>query len=204
MAEGVFITFEGIDGVGKSTQAVHLCSVLESLGHLTLHTREPGGTRIGAEIRRILLDPSLQELQPQTEILLYAADRAQHAAQVIQPALADGRIVVCERFIDSSLAYQGFGLGWDRAAIARINSWAVNGLAPRLTIYLDQEPQHALKRAGQDRIEQRTLAYYQRVRSGFLQMAREDSARYVVVDAGGTIAEVSQRILDTVQRRLTQ
>ncbi len=203
MAEGIFITFEGIDGVGKSTQAGQLRSALEAKGHAVIHTREPGGTRIGAAIRRILLDPELDELQPQTEILLYAADRAQHAAQIIRPALVAGQIVICERFIDSSLAYQGYGLGWDRTAIASINGWAVDGLTPSLTIYLDQEPEQALKRAGRDRIEQRTVEYYQKVRSGFLQMAQEQPARYSVIKAGASIAEVSKRVLDTVQRRLT-
>jgi len=203
MAGGTFITIEGIDGVGKSTQAVCLRDALESKGHSVVHTREPGGTRIGGEIRRILLDPELKELNPQTEILLYAADRAQHAAEILIPALDRGQIVICERFVDSSVAYQGYGLGWDIEAIVRINHWAVNGLTPSLTIYLDQIPQRALKRAGRDRIEQRTLEYYARVRNGFLEMAERYGGRLVVVKAEGSIEAVAEQVWDTVQRRLT-
>ena len=202
MAEGYFLTIEGIDGVGKSTQAQHLCNALRQHGHSVIHTREPGGTRIGQRIRDLLLDPLLEEFDPQTEILLYAADRAQHTAEVITPALRTGHWVVCERYVDSSIAYQGYGLGWDQRAIAEINAWAVQGSTPDLTLCLDQEPRSSLERAGRDRIEQRTLGYYQRVRQGFLAIAEEHNQRCVVIDAEGTIAEVHARMWDAVQRRL--
>ena len=127
MEEGLFITLEGIDGVGKSTQAQLLVEYFTEKGCDVVHTFEPGGTKLGQSIRRMLLDPENQQLAPVTEILLYAADRAQHVAEVIQPALAQGKVVVCERYIDSSVAYQGYGLGLSVDMIAAVNKLAQTG-----------------------------------------------------------------------------
>lgn len=202
MKEGIFITIEGIDGVGKSTQARQLAQRLDAAGRSVLHTWEPGGTAVGQRIRNLLLDASLPEMVPQTEILLYAADRAQHGAEVIVPALGRGQVVVCERFVDSSLAYQGYGLGWDCKAIAEINYWALGGLMPDLTLCLDHEPQKALGRAGQDRIEQRDLDYYHRVRAGFLELAAAEPQRWAIVPAGGSAAHVAVLVWEEVRRRV--
>ena len=202
MADGVFITLEGIDGVGKTTQAQRLQKRIAAEGYGVVHTREPGGTAIGSKIRSILLDADHKDMVAATEILLYAADRAQHAAQVILPALQRGDWVVCERFIDSSLAYQGYGLGWDRKAIAQINQWAVLDLTPQLTICLDHDPALALSRAGRDRVEQRTLEYYRKERFGFLDMAAQAPSRWAVISAAGDMDHIELLVWEQVQRRL--
>jgi dTMP kinase len=202
MGDGLFITLEGIDGVGKTTQALLLVEYFESLGREVVHTFEPGGTDLGQAIRRMLLDPKNQNLAPVTEILLYAADRAQHVEEVVKPALREGKIVICERFIDSSVAYQGYGLGLSVEGILAVNQLAAGGLEPNLTIYLDAEPSAALVRVGGDRIEQRALEYYERVRAGFLAIARENTHRVVVVPADGTKEEVSERVQRLITGRL--
>ncbi|MGI6640265.1 MAG: dTMP kinase [Limnochordia bacterium] len=204
MAEGLFITLEGIDGVGKSTQAQLLVEYFTEKGCDVVHTFEPGGTKLGQSIRRMLLDPENQQLAPVTEILLYAADRAQHVAEVIQPALAQGKVVVCERYIDSSVAYQGYGLGLSVDMIAAVNKLATDGLEPNLTICLDAEPETALARVGGDRIEKRALSYYERVRAGFLSIAAQNPQRVIVVSAEGLETEVAQRVQRSVVGRLAQ
>ena len=204
MAEGLFITLEGIDGVGKSTQAQLLVEYFTEKGCNVVHTFEPGGTKLGQSIRRMLLDPENQQLAPVTEILLYAADRAQHVAEVIQPALAQGKVVVCERYIDSSVAYQGYGLGLSVDMIAAVNKLATDGLEPNLTICLDAEPETALARVGGDRIEKRALSYYERVRAGFLSIAAQNPQRVIVVSAEGLETEVAQRVQRSVVGRLAQ
>ncbi|HHT73275.1 MAG TPA: dTMP kinase [Firmicutes bacterium] len=204
MEEGLFITLEGIDGVGKSTQAQLLVEYFTEKGCDVVHTFEPGGTKLGQSIRRMLLDPENQQLAPVTEILLYAADRAQHVAEVIQPALAQGKVVVCERYIDSSVAYQGYGLGLSVDMIAAVNKLATDGLEPNLTICLDAEPETALARVGGDRIEKRALSYYERVRAGFLSIAAQNPQRVIVVSAEGLETEVAQRVQRSVVGRLAQ
>ena len=186
MQQGFFITFEGIDGVGKTTQAIELKKSLEVQGREVIHTFEPGGTPLGQKIRALLLNPEHQNLKSMTEILLYAADRAQHVYEVIRPALSEGNIVLCERFVDSSVAYQGYGLGLDIEAIKTVNQWATGGLIPDLTIYFDADPIHSLTRTKGDRIEQRTIEYYQRVRTGFLEIAKVEPDRVKVISALGT------------------
>ncbi len=204
MGDGLFITFEGIDGVGKTTQALLLVEYLEGLGYDVVHTYEPGGTELGQAIRRMLLDPKNRNLAPVTEILLYAADRAQHVEEVVRPALCEGKVVVCERYIDSSVAYQGYGLGLSVEGILAVNQLAAGGLEPNLTIYLDAEPSAALVRAGGDRIEQRALEYYERVRGGFLAIAQQNEHRVFVVPAHGTKEEVSERVQRLIAGRLSK
>lgn len=182
-AAGGFLSFEGIDGVGKSTQAQRLVAKLQSEGYSVLHTWEPGGTAIGAKIRNMLLDPDDHVMGSHTEVLLYAADRAQHVHEVIRPALQRGLLVVCERYLDSSLAYQGFGLELGAQSIRAINEWGTAHLLPDLTILLDADPAEALFRAGGDRIETRTLEYYRKVRAGFIEIANEAPERVQRVNA---------------------
>lgn len=201
MQQGLFITLEGIDGVGKTTQAVLLKECLESQGHQVLHTFEPGGTHLGSQIRELLLNPKHEELHSMTEILLYAADRAQHVYEIILPALEKGKTVLCERFVDSSIAYQGYGLGLDIAAIQAANNWATGGLSPNTTIYLDANPADSLLKTKGDRIEQRTLDYYARVRSGFLTIAQSEPERVKVISAAGTREDVAARVLEALRGR---
>lgn len=199
MHRGLFITLEGIDGVGKTTQALLLREYLEQKGHTVVHTFEPGGTELGSRIRQLLLDPAHTELSSMTEILLYAADRAQHVHEKVRPALTAGKTVVCERFVDSSLAYQGYGLGLGLEAIRAVNHWATGGLEPDLTIYLDADPAVCLARTKKDRITQRDLDYYSRVRKGFLTMAQAASGRVKVISATGTVEEVAAQVLQAVE-----
>ena len=201
MGKGVFITFEGIDGVGKTTQLNILCKQLQKLGYTVVKTREPGGTCLGRQIRQILLAPTDQAISQQAEILLYAADRAQHVQEIVKPALAAGKIVVCDRYVDSSIAYQGYGLGWDVEAIVQINQKAIDGLMPHLTLCLDNEPELTLTRTKGDRIEQRDIAYYQRVRQGYQEIAQQYSERFKIISAQGSIEEVSQRVWKIIQER---
>lgn len=202
MQQGLFITFEGIDGVGKTTQAVQLKKSLEVQGKEVLHTFEPGGTQLGQQIRALLLNPEHENIQSMTEILLYAADRAQHVYEVIRPALAEGKIVLCERYVDSSVAYQGYGLRLDINAIKDVNQWATGGLVPDLTIYFDADPLYSLTKTDGDRIEQRTIEYYNRVRNGFLEIAENEPERVIVISALGTRQEVADRVEQVLKGRL--
>lgn len=202
MGAGSFITFEGIDGVGKTTQALLLVDFLRDLGFEVVHTYEPGGTALGQSIREMLLDPNNHNLAPVTEILLYAADRAQHVDEVVRPALAEGKVVVCERYIDSSVAYQGYGLGLSIDVIMAVNKLATGGLEPNLTVYLDAQPKASLTRVKGDRIEQRTLEYYEKVRAGFLSIAEQNTHRIAVVSAEGSKSEVGERVRELIAGRL--
>ncbi|HHT36814.1 MAG: dTMP kinase [Candidatus Wallacebacter cryptica] len=201
MNQGVFITFEGIDGVGKSTQLDLLYSKCLELGYSPVRTREPGGTELGKRIRQLLLDPASGEISAQAEMLLYAADRAQHVAQVIKPALEAGKIVLCDRYMDSTLAYQGYGLDRDVSLIRQVNCWAVDGLMPQITFCLDHDPQIVLKRTRGDRIEQRNLEYYQKVRMGYHKIAEQEPDRFFLIDASDTIEQVFDTIWDIIARR---
>jgi len=201
MHKGSFITLEGVDGVGKTTQALMLKEYLEERGQEVCHTFEPGGTHLGSQIRSLLLNPEHSELHSMTEILLYAADRAQHVYETIRPNLEAGRTVLCERFVDSSIAYQGYGLGLDIDGIKQVNHWATGGLVPDLTIYFDADPAESLLKTKGDRIEQRTLEYYARVREGFLTMARNEPQRFKVISAKGTRDEVASRVLEVLEGR---
>lgn len=202
---GVFITLEGGDGAGKTTQAELLGTWLESLGAEVVRTREPGGTPLGAEVRRLLLHggDEIGAVDPRAEALLYAADRAQHVAQVVRPALARGAIVVQDRYIDSSLAYQGAGRVLDIDDVRRISEWASGGLWPQLTVLLDVPAELAVERRGTrggaaDRLEAEAREFHEAVRHGFLRFAEADPDRFLVLDAGGTAADLQARIRDRV------
>lgn len=201
MKQGLFITLEGVDGVGKTTQALLLKKFLEEKGNQVLHTFEPGGTSLGSQIRELLLNPEHQELHFMTEILLYAADRAQHVNETVRPALDKGQTVICERFVDSSIAYQGYGLGLDINVVKTVNNFATGGLVPDLTIYFDADPAESLIKTKGDRIEQRTLDYYARVRNGFLTIARDEPHRFRIISAEGTREAVAARVLEALGGR---
>jgi dTMP kinase len=197
---GVFIAFEGGEGAGKSTQLRRLQEELAARGHDVVVTREPGATPAGAKIRSLLLDPATGGLAPRAEAMLYAADRAQHVATVIRPALDGGAVVLTDRYVDSSLAYQGAGRELDVEEVARLSRWATEGLRPDLVVLLDVDPVVGLARAGSepDRIESESLEFHQRVRDGFLHLAEDDPERYLVVPADQPPEDVFAAVLARV------
>jgi dTMP kinase len=199
----LFITFEGPEGSGKTTQLGLLADWLQKLGHDVFATREPGGTSIGEAIRELVLDPSRREMRPETEILLYSAARAQIVGQVIRPRLAEGAIVLCDRYADSTLAYQGYGRGLDLGTLRIITAFATGRLVPDLTVYLDIAIEVGLRRkptAEWNRLEAQTLAFHQRVREGYLAMAKAEPQRWLVVDAAAEIETVQMVIRERVAR----
>lgn len=202
-----FITFEGIEGSGKSTHARLLVEHLRSLGWDPLATREPGGTPLGEPIRRLVLDVASTPIAPLAELLLYCADRAQHVAQVITPGLAAGRLVVCDRFADSTIAYQGYGRGLDLAVVRTIERHARGDLTPALTFVFDCPASEGLARVRRrsqatDRMEGAPLAFHERVRQGFLELAAASPERYCVLDSTATIDETQQRVRTKALERL--
>lgn len=208
---GLFITFEGGEGSGKTTQLKALLTHLRSTGRDAVETRDPGGTPIGKQIRALLLDRENTRMAPATELLLYEASRAQLVHEVIRPALTTGRIVLCDRFTDSTVAYQGYGRGLDLDLIARLNALATDGLRPDLTFLLDLDPAVGLLRATQrvagrqepqDRIEEEVLAFHQRVRFGYRAMAAAEPDRVIVLDASLGMAEIEGRIRPRVDELL--
>jgi len=204
-AGGMFVAFEGGEGTGKSTQAALLADVLRKRGHDVVVTFEPGATAVGRRLREVLLDRASTGISARTEALLYAADRAQHVAEVIRPALARGAVVISDRYVDSSLAYQGAGRELDEHEVRRLSRWATGGLAPDLTIVLDVEPSVGLARATGpgDRIEIEALEFHQRVRSQFLELARRGRDRYLVVDVTtADAAQVHARVLERISQAL--
>ena len=198
MHKGIFITIEGLDGSGKSTQVSRIKSILEKKGYDVLLTREPGGTKIGEKIRQILLDKDHKEMSAAAEALLYAASRAQHVEQVIVPALKEGRAVLCDRFVDSSIAYQGKGRELGPEAVTDINKFATHGLGPDITILLDIDPEVGLNRAKAtkkaDRLEQERLDFHRKVREGYKVLAETYPDRIKVIDASKTVEEISREI----------
>ncbi|MFI9601513.1 dTMP kinase [Streptomyces sp. NPDC052043] len=201
-ASGFFIALEGGDGAGKSTQAEALADWIRSKGHEVVLTREPGATPVGKRLRSILLDVSSQGLSHRAEALLYAADRAEHVDTVVRPALERGAVVITDRYIDSSVAYQGAGRDLSPTEIARISRWATNGLVPHLTVLLDVSPETARERFTEapDRLESEPAEFHARVRSGFLALAAADPGRYLVVDAG----QEPEAVTTVVRHRLDQ
>lgn len=202
--KGKFIVFEGIDGSGKTTQLKLLGENLVSRGYRVLYTREPGGTRVGELVRKILLNPEFSELVPRAEALLYAAARAQHVEQVILPALKEGKIVLCDRFLDSSLAYQGFGRGVDIALLKQINEPATAGLVPDLVLILDfccEKGMDRISLSGRsiDRIEGERREFHSKVRSGYLILAQSDPHRYRVIDANRPVGKVCHDVFKAVE-----
>ena len=193
-SRGLFITVEGIDGCGKSTQARLIAAALEAAGRDVLRLREPGGVKISEQIRAILLDPANAEMGDVCELLLYEAARAQLVHQVIGPALAAGKTVVCDRFYDSTTAYQAFADGLDRNMVSQANELAVDGCRPDLTLVFDLPVEDALRRRSgreaEDRLELKGLEFQERVAAGFRAVAADEPDRVKLIDAGGSIAEV--------------
>jgi dTMP kinase len=209
---GFFITFEGVEGCGKTTQVRILAERLNQAGFRTLLTREPGGCPIADKIRQILLDADNQGMVPLTELLLYAAARAQHVTEVIVPALESGMIVLCDRFTDATVAYQHFGRGIDRSTIDALNTLARQTVRPDLTILMDCDAATGLARAKsrieatsgprEERFELEALAFHQRVRDGYLRLAADTAGRFLTVSADGSIDEISDIISVQVLQRL--
>jgi len=206
-----FVTFEGIEGSGKTTQIQMLSETLEERGVDHLLTREPGGTPIGDQIRKVVLHPAHSAMSATCELLLYAAARAQHIEQVIRPAIKQGRLVLCDRFTDATRAYQGHGRGLPLELIERLHALEVLSLRPDRTLLFDIDAAAALARArerdhtksaDETRFEQETLAFHERVRDGYLDLARREKDRLVVIDAKGTAEEVQGRVLAAVERFL--
>lgn len=204
----MFITFEGPDGSGKTTQARLLAAYLRQRQYAVLHTREPGGTPIGDQIRQVVHDLKNQEMHPHTEVLLYSASRAQLVAQVIRPHLLSGGIVICDRYADSTLAYQGYGHGLDLAALRSILHFATGGLKPDLTFYFDISVEAALERRKNaadeewNRMDAQTLDFHRRMRAGYATFIAEDPARWLTIDATQSIETLHQHICDLIHQRL--
>ena len=197
---GVFVCLEGGEGSGKSTQSRRLRAWLESEGYAAVLTFEPGDTPVGKEVRRIVLSPKTGALSDRTEVLLYAADKAEHVDTLVTPALAQGQVVITDRYVDSTLAYQGAGRTLPVAEVEQIARWATGDLRPHLTVVLDLEPEHGLARfEGRDRIEDESLEFHQRVRAAFVAMAEADPDHYLVLDARADVGEIERRIRERVE-----
>ncbi|WP_214756930.1 dTMP kinase [Exiguobacterium sp. s157] len=206
--KGMFITVEGPDGSGKTTQLQLLVRSLTEKGYEVVVTREPGGTKVGNSIREVLLSPEHDEMTPRVEMMLYAASRAQNIDQVIRPALKRGAIVVCDRFVDASIAYQGYGLQYDLNQILSLNEWATAGIKPDLTFLFDLTPDQASRRMkdrGQlDRIESRDESFHQRVYDGFKKILEQHPDRMVRIDANASIEMIQDEVLDITLERLNE
>jgi dTMP kinase len=202
MRQGYFITLEGPDGAGKTTQLALLGENAAALGIDLLFAREPGGTAVGDAVREVLLNPAFEEMVPLTEVFLYAAARAQLYRQILAPALAEGRLILCDRFIDSTLAYQVYGGQMDYDFVLQANLKAIDGRMPDKTFLLDIEPSCGLTRGAvrcADRMERKPLAFHQRVRNGFLELARSFPGRIVVVDGMQHPRQVAAQIWEHVR-----
>jgi len=202
--KGKFITFEGSEGSGKSTQSKLLAQYLKSKGFKVVYLREPGRTKISEKIRKILLDAQNDSITPITEMLLYMAARAQLVAEIIKPALKSGKVVVCDRFLDSTLAYQGYGLGLDINLIKNVGNFVTEGIKPDLTLLMDLEVKKGLKHRQftKDRIEKRSLAYHSCVRKGYLTLARLEPDRIKVVKIRKNKNETQGEIRELVNKLL--
>lgn len=201
---GLFCVFEGGDGVGKTTQVERLCGWLATTGREVVQTFEPGHSALGAQLRRIVLDPDTGDLDPRAEALLYAADKAQHLHQVVRPALARGAVVVCDRYVDSMLAYQGAGRALPLAELEQVARWATSSLRPDLTVLLDVEPQRAVQeKADKDRVEAAGDSFHLRARRSFVDLAGRDPDRYLVLDARLSRDEIAEQVAARVQSVLS-
>jgi dTMP kinase len=209
----MFITLEGIEGSGKTTQAGYIVQSLQRKGYDCVITREPGGTRIGEKIRSILLDPESKDIDPLTELLLYTADRAQHIKEFIYPSLSAGKIVLCDRYYDATVVYQGFARGLDIDLIKRLHGLMFADLKPDITILLDLPPEEGLSRAWKQikngtrtdletRFEKETLSFHEKVRSGYLELARLEPERFRVIDAAKDENRVREKIIKTLSREM--
>jgi dTMP kinase len=196
---GLFVTIEGIDGSGKTTQAGRLVAWLREQGHVVTATREPGGTEVGSRLRDIVLAPA-HAITPEAELFLYLSDRALHVSEVVRPALEEGRIVVCERHGDSTLAYQGYGRGMDVAFLRRLNLMATGGLAPDLTLVLDMPPADArLDAARLDRLESEGTEFVAKVAAGFRELAKPEPERIRLIDGTQSVEVVHREIAAVVR-----
>jgi len=211
--EGKFITFEGIEGCGKTSQAKLLVQYLEEKGYSVLMTREPGGTPVSEAVREILLSTDFSNMHPHTEVLLYLASRAQHVSEVIKPALENGKIIVCDRFSDSTFVYQCLVRGIDMHMIKTINRFATERISPHITFVLDVDPVEGLRRAKsrnqknmreEDRMERESMDFHQRVREGYLKWAAEYPNRIYVVQSVREKEEVHEEIVEIVEKALTR
>jgi len=202
----MFISFEGIEGSGKTTHARHAFRFLRDKGHDCVITREPGGTRIGEKIRAILLDPSNKDMDPLTELLLYTADRAQHIKAFIHPLLAEGKTVLCDRYYDATMAYQGFARGLNIGLIEKIHQLLFDDLKPDITLLLDLPAEIGLSRAwkqikngnragAETRFEEERLSFHRKVRAGYLELSRREPERFRVIDASKDEHEVLKEII---------
>ncbi|MET4901554.1 dTMP kinase [Paenarthrobacter sp. CC6] len=205
---GLFIAFEGGDGAGKSTQAARLSDALESRGLTVLRTREPGGTPIGEKLRSLVLDHGHGTIDARTEALMFAAARAAHAHQVIRPALVQGTVVITDRYVDSSVAYQGVGRGLGAEGVLSLNEWATEGLHPHLTVLLDVDPAHGRRRrtagdTAEDRLESEPDEFHSAIRHAFLDLAEAAPSSYLVLPAGEEIEALAARILERVESLLS-
>jgi dTMP kinase len=206
----LFITFEGIEGSGKSTHLAYLAAHLRERGQTVVETREPGGTPAGAAVRRLLLGADAVPLTPLAELFLYCADRTQHVGEVIRPALEAGRIVLSDRFSDSTIAYQGYGRGLDLTAVRALDARARDGVWPALTFLLDCSIDEGLARArgrtgqgtARDRFEREAAEFHERVRAGFLSLAAAEPARFCVIDARAPIERVRSLVIAETEGRL--
>lgn len=205
--KGCFVSFEGGEGAGKSTQVARLRDWLESRGQEVLVTRQPGGTGYGQRIRQLILAPNPEEtLSARAELFLYLADRAQHVDTVIRPALARGCLVLCDRYTDSTLAYQGYGRGLDLSELQTLNHLATGGLQPDLTLWFDLDPAagraRILRREALDRLESEALVFHERVRTGYRELATAEPKRWVRLDAGLSESELAGQICELISPRL--
>ncbi|MGD8435974.1 MAG: dTMP kinase [Syntrophobacterales bacterium] len=211
----MFVSFEGIEGCGKTTQVELLATFLSQRGIPHLVTREPGGTRLGELIRKMLLDPGNNEMEPLTELFLYAADRAQHVAQVIRPALKARQWLICDRFADATTVYQGYARDQDLVFIQQLNQWATQGLWPNLSLLLDCPVEVGLNRARrriensalegrEDRFEQQALTFHQKVRDGYLELAAQHPERFKILDATMELERLHEEIVTIVEPYLEQ
>jgi len=196
---GCFIAFEGGEGAGKSTQERLLADALLQRGHVVVRTREPGGTPAGEAMRHVVLSPEFDGLDARAEALLFAAARGEHVARVIRPALERGDVVICDRYLDSSVAYQGHGRELGPQRIRDLSLWATHDLLPDLTVLLDIDPRIGLSRVSDpDRLEAEPLGYHERVRDAFLVIAAHEPDRYLVLEAARPVDEIAAAILDRV------
>jgi dTMP kinase len=206
----MFITLEGIEGSGKTTQIDYLVKYFEKQGRQCVTTREPGGTPIGSKIRAILLDPDSRNLDPTGELLLYMADRAQHINSVIKPSVAAGKTVICDRYFDATVVYQGFARELDIDVIQQLHALLFDNFMPDLTLLLDLEPREGLARAwkqlnggqrsdGESRFEEETLAFHEKVRAGYLELARLEPDRFRIIDATRDVRQVRDNIYNDLE-----
>jgi dTMP kinase len=206
MQQSLFITLEGVEGAGKSTLMSYVAEILSNSGKDVLQTREPGGTKTGEQIRNILLNRNNITVTDDTELLLMFAARAQHISEIILPALSSGKVVLCDRFTDASYAYQGGGRGIETSRIETLEEWVQQGLKPNLTLLFDLDVEAGLRRAGNrseaDRFELEEMSFFERIRTCYLQRAKNEAERFRIIDAAQTFDHVKQQIQDILKEYL--